>query len=1211
MAAQAKAPVSRKRALSAAPPASFAACVVTYISQDRAFQRVFAETNIEGMKSVVREKLNLAPSTVLRLAQVVEGRKIDLEDDADFYAFQLGARLKPELQVEVSVIAPPAAQLVSPSVTATSINLDRAPPPLTQTGKGEAPQTADDSTTLPAPPKKRRKSQKSNLIIVDSNTAEGSAKPVEPTTDEQAPKTPKSKAKAADLAPQTTTTEPAKKPKSKAKSVPPANQEAPLTSEPPKQPEDAASEVPSAPPKPKKGKKAAAATTPAPAPTPAPETTPAAPTESIPETSSVDTEIPQPRTKKRGRKAAQDTEQPEPSAPEATQPVEPPAKKQRKSKVDLVVHMSGTQSPVATTLPPPVRTERRSSTVLSVPDPDKPVSSIGSAADILRRWGANSAVTEAASSSVAGPPTTTTDADENLDTKAKPKRKRKKKDQVADDASTSTSVPAPNTTDAAQCLVCSSGTHEPTECPLLSKRDSETAKLVEGRVQVLEDTQGPARVHQMLIGSLRRWLKDTKKQVEARNIPVTPSPAPTVQKSALPVHSTPIPTRPKKSKLFSVAVSHQSEGSSTEDEDILKSVMESQPESAEEDDGEDEEMGNASQSMPGPEPEPELQRETTRPSTPSPVPSPQPVPVPLPPSSPLATKLLLQSQRMSQSSVRALLDGLESEEAGDGEKDSSDEEGSDLARSTPSDVARRRHRKSVRLDVEDSEEEATARAQTQTREEDRDSDVEMGDGVDEPELTTLSQLLDSSEHIPEEIVGVVDGEKGEDEDIEEYEDEDKVDKNIPDSAAASPIENPDQDPAVAEDEVVETAQEEEPEPAQEEEESKPAQEDEAEAKPTQEEEPEPTAPVPKKRGRPPLSQAVKDERAAEKARIQAEKAATQADPSVPKKRGRPSKSKVEGEADTSIGGELQSNGPTTRNRANSVGGSQESVPKPRGRPRLSDNVRAEREAEKERVRAEKAIQRLEKKTAKANAKVAAKGKGANGTTPVDDGADDEDEDEDATVRQSFHAPEETAESAVVPTWSTLKDPSSSKHGSSQADEIEWSATEVGEDTEGKQTSGPQLSVVKPTPDTRTRKGSAPAKPLFMPSSGLGPRFLPPSSPLTSTPAPGKLLSLSQQTPSNALQRRKSIGSASLPRFTDIRKHHDLQQRSRKERNRLLSSQPAAFDSSQELKPKPNGARGEVVTIESSDEADSSAEEAKKPTPQSQRKRPSAFAYFEQ
>jgi hypothetical protein len=184
MAAPAKGAVSRRRALSAAPPPSFEACVVTYISQDRAFQRVFAgksicisqviwviqvpaETDIEGMKTVVREKLNLSPHTGVRLAQVIDGRRIDLEDgeyslskplvettkplllDADFYAFQLGAQLKPELQVEASVITAPAAQLASPSVTATSINLERAPPPtLAQTEQEVAPQIADASTSV-------------------------------------------------------------------------------------------------------------------------------------------------------------------------------------------------------------------------------------------------------------------------------------------------------------------------------------------------------------------------------------------------------------------------------------------------------------------------------------------------------------------------------------------------------------------------------------------------------------------------------------------------------------------------------------------------------------------------------------------------------------------------------------------------------------------------------------------------------------------------------------------------------------------------------------------------------------------------------------------------------------------------------------------------------------------------------------------------------
>ncbi|CAE6431973.1 unnamed protein product [Rhizoctonia solani] len=1193
MAAPARGPVSRKRALSAAPPPSFEACVVTYFSQDRAFQRVFAETDIEGMKTVVREKLNLSPHTGVRLAQVADGRRIDLEDDADFYAFQLGAQLKPELQVEVSVITAPAAQLASPSVTATSINLERAPPPtLVQTGQDATPQAVDASTSPPPPPKKKKKPRKSNLVIVD-NTPEGSSKPtesLEAAATEQASEGPNPEAKAANAAPSTTTTEPSKKPKSKAaaKPTPAVGQEAPPISDTSKQPNNTV-EAPPVPPKSAKSKKAAA-TIPVPTATePAPTSTEPTPESPV----SVDTEIPQPRPKKRGRKAVQDAQQPDPTVPEPTTQVvvEPPVKKQRKSKLDAAIDLEGTQSPVAISLPPPVRSKRRSSTVASIPDTGKPVSAVGSATDILRRWGALSIANEAGGSE-AGPSTTTDPVDQSMETKGKVKRKRKKKDQVADGASTSTSIPVSTPAETTQCLLCSSGPHEPLDCPLLSQRDATTCKTVEDHIYRLEDTQGPARIHQMLIGRLRAWLKDTKKQVEVQNKSITPTPAPTVPKSASPIYSTPIPTRPKKSKLSSVAVSHQSEGSSTEDEDILKSVMEIQIESAEEDDGEDEEMVD----IPQPELECEPLQEASPPSTSTLTPSPQPAAVPLPPSSSPATKALLQSQRMSRSGVRALLDGLEEEEAGEGEKDSSDDEASDLAQSTPSEIARRRYRKSVRLDVRDSDEEAAARGQALPQDEDG-SDVEMQDG----EHTTLSQLLASPE--PEEIVGVVGDGNGED-DIEEYEDDKEGGNKVLDGTASSPIETADQEPAMEEDQHPVPAEEEEAAEAAHEEEAEPVKE---EPEPDQEPEPEPVSPSPKRRGRPSLSQAIKEERAAEKSRIQAEKAATQADSSVPKKRGRPPRSKgAEEQADTSINGKPKSTESSTQDQSGSVAGSQESGPRPRGRPRLSETVKAEREAEKERIRAEKAIQRLEKKTAKANAKAAAKGKGADTSTTVDD---DEDGEEDMTLRQSLHAPEEATESPVVPTWSTLKSPSSSRHGSSQADEIESSATEVPGDAEGP--SGFQLSTVKPTPNTRSRKDSAPPKPLFMPSSGLGPRFLPYPSPLASTPGPGKLLSLTQpqQTPSNALQRRKSVGSASLPRFTDIRKNRDIQQRSRKERNKLLSSQPA-FDSSQELKSKPNGASEDVVVVESSEEeVDSSDEEAKKP--KSQRKRPSAFAYFSQ
>ncbi|KAF8756932.1 hypothetical protein RHS01_04035 [Rhizoctonia solani] len=425
MAAAAKVPVSRKRALSAAPPPSFEACVVTYFSQDRAFQRVFA-----GMKTVVREKLNLSPHAGVRLAQMVDGRRIDLEDDADFYAFQLGAQLKPELQVEVSVIVAPAAQLASPSVTATSINLERAPPPtLTQTGQDTVPQVEDSSASVPPPAKKKKKPRKSNLVIVENDTG-GNGKPVEPiesTTTENSEGT-KAKAKEATTAPFTTTTEPSKKPKSKAatKSTPPIDQQASSNSETSKQPTADVVTDPASPTKIHKEQKDYCTDTCSCCRSRTRTRTRAhsrlRPTETIPETSSVptDADAPQARSKKRGRKVAQDVDSQEPAVPEPTAQAaaEPPVKKRRKSKLESITDLGGTQSPVGTSLPPPVRSKRRGSTAASVPDTGKPTAISG-----------------------AVPSTATDVVEQSMETKGKAKRKRKKKDQVADDASTSTSPP--------------------------------------------------------------------------------------------------------------------------------------------------------------------------------------------------------------------------------------------------------------------------------------------------------------------------------------------------------------------------------------------------------------------------------------------------------------------------------------------------------------------------------------------------------------------------------------------------------------------------------------------------------------------------------------------------------------------------------------------------------------------------------------------------
>ncbi|KAG8738843.1 hypothetical protein FRC12_016540, partial [Ceratobasidium sp. 428] len=107
--------------MSATPP-----CIITYYYGNRAFQRVFAESDIEGMKQVVRKKLNFTPGTQLNLAQLADGDRVDLEDGDDFSAFKSGTSTKPEMYVEVSISAASAAQLASPNIiTLQSFYLDQ------------------------------------------------------------------------------------------------------------------------------------------------------------------------------------------------------------------------------------------------------------------------------------------------------------------------------------------------------------------------------------------------------------------------------------------------------------------------------------------------------------------------------------------------------------------------------------------------------------------------------------------------------------------------------------------------------------------------------------------------------------------------------------------------------------------------------------------------------------------------------------------------------------------------------------------------------------------------------------------------------------------------------------------------------------------------------------------------------------------------------
>lgn len=563
------------------------------------------------------------------------------------------------------------------------------------------------------------------------------------------------------------------------------------------------------------------------------------------------------------------------------------------------------------------------------------------------------------------------------------------------------------------------------------------------------------------------------------------------------------PAFPKKSKLSSVAVSRQSEGSSTEDEDILNSVMRHGSDSGAEsvqDGGSDEEMAEVTvdkkdQTVPIlPVGEPST---PTTPSTESTPASPVSPPVALRQLSPNLVDVIRPSQRMSQSNVLALLDDLEAEEAGQAEGGSdSDTEGSELARSTPSDVVRRRHRKSVRIETNDSDAD--------------DEDVEMdGPGEDsgakdeipvedvrdldnnqeDLEPPQLSQALKS----PQSLGGDASHPKQED-DIEEYESDADDDKAVLEEENSSPIESSSEPNARQNDTssggILQQAS------GSDDREEKQLDDDQASGTEAEEEEPEASLdPRPKKRGRPPLSQAVKNERAAQKARIQAEKLATRVEGS--KKRGRPSLSQPQDEtteekefssatqvethpakdhanvSSTSAvsGTSTKANAstisveiPTTKTRSRSLSRAASSqikpelsqgsiidsqdatTPKRRGRPPLSQAVVAEREAEKERIRAEKAIQKLEKRTAKANAKRSKDSKGPDPTSTEDNPdltANVTASAGSASIPDSAARLEEENGSASHPGWEVLKAPtSSSRAGSSQVDELEASVADV-------------------------------------------------------------------------------------------------------------------------------------------------------------------------
>ncbi|KAG9104374.1 hypothetical protein FRC06_003180 [Ceratobasidium sp. 370] len=1181
MATQPKSALSRKRAMSAAPPVSADGCVITYYFNGRAFQRLFVESDIEGMKEVVRRKLELAPGTRLSLAQLVDDQRVDLEDEADFSAFKFGTSIKSEMYVEVSISTPPVAQLASPSITSPSLNLEHA-----SAGPSSSRQPPAQSTAAPAKPKRAKKALAAPAIAADTNEF--------PDKLDHA-----------------------------------AGQVKPVSKKDPGPPE--ALVVPA---------------------------------------STV-----QPKPKKRSRKSeAEDEPAMTTNAPSnadnsaiVDEPPDPaPPKKKRKSKAEL----ADSYGPVAVSLPPPGPARRKSRTAATA---EKPASaapvSVGSNADIIQRWASGSGASTSKSAAPAAPATAT--ANEGT---GKPKKKRGKAKETLAQSLAETIQSEPPA--CVVCLKAHSGSSVPLSCPLLTRRDSDIISFVETRVKDLMASQGPDRANQMAISRLKDWLKQRAQEAEEQNVfaPLNSStPVPKANPTKPKANSSsniqlgtgaPRPVVPKKSKLSSVAVSHQSERSSTDDEDIVKSVMqsalESDAETTEEDDASDEEIANPPSD---PVPAEPVREATPPPKVSAPAKS---VVTPAPPvSSSDPSNLALSRQHMSRSDMFALLDGLEDEEAGETKQDESDGEeddgGNELAESTPSDVARRRHKKSVRIEADDSDVEPVG------REEDEDvemEEVEDSEGAAEnssqggAQSFRLSQVLKSSQSLGGDASQqsiTLDKGKGkakQDDEIEEYEsDQDGDEDEAVDDAASSPIEpasGPDDRQADGPEETLK---------------SQPAESNRAkhQVKGAEAEVNEPTAgdteaaaapPPPKKRGRPPLSQAVKEERAAERARIQAEKEAKRAEKAAekataaPKKKGRPSVTKpteseqgVEGAKETNVNKprastsnsnastvsvELpfpKSHGPSSQAKPDSVDTTTDVVtPKKRGRPPLSQAVIEERKAEKERIKAERAIKKLEARTAKANAKRA---KGREQASPESAAEEPEDADKtvDSVVSDEFAEPA----SPVLdhPEWEVLKPPpSSTKTDSSQTDEIE---STLGQHTGTSHINTMRLvvdaSLQKPTsvarsmlpkhiateePDTEGRSTAKRlTRPLFMPSSGLVKTNSSHPGPLPSSPLVPITTSLSQPTPS---ARRRSMASADLPRFTNFKKEQELLRQKRRA-SHMPTSQPLTAEKQAS---RPNGSQEFLEIDESSSDENSSADEgANKTVTPSNKKRRSVLGYFSQ
>ncbi|KAH6914316.1 hypothetical protein BKA70DRAFT_1261041 [Coprinopsis sp. MPI-PUGE-AT-0042] len=162
---------------------------VTYNAGPRTFDRLLKEGSLEEMKNVVRKKLGHSSDMPLQLAQLRDGKPVDLEDDDDFEAFCSAAHTLPHIVVQVTLSSKPhlegSGASCQPSPSAHNLPVPETPKRRKKKRKLEIAEGAADDAAHSSPKKRKNPSNEER----DTQTAEPAA------PEEQVEQRPKKKAK--------------------------------------------------------------------------------------------------------------------------------------------------------------------------------------------------------------------------------------------------------------------------------------------------------------------------------------------------------------------------------------------------------------------------------------------------------------------------------------------------------------------------------------------------------------------------------------------------------------------------------------------------------------------------------------------------------------------------------------------------------------------------------------------------------------------------------------------------------------------------------------------------------------------------------------------------------------------------------------------------------------------------------------------------------